>query len=76
VSADPLADDELEPLVGDRIDVGESFAEELGLALDPYPRAAGAAAQVAAELGPEVSFSPARSDDDGSPAAAGQSLAQ
>lgn len=76
VDHEGLVDDELEPLVGDRIDVGEVLAEELGLALDPYPRAAGAAALVAGELGPDVSFSPAASDDDGPPLAGEQSLAR
>jgi uncharacterized metal-binding protein YceD (DUF177 family) len=39
-----LADDadEVEPVIGGAIDLGEALAEELGLALDPYPRAAGA----------------------------------
>jgi uncharacterized metal-binding protein YceD (DUF177 family) len=51
-----LADDEeeVEPVVGGVIDVGEAFAEELGLALDPYPRAAGAALDAGA-LTPHVS---------------------
>ena len=40
-----LADDEeeVEPVIGGMIELGEAIAEELGLALDPYPRAAGAA---------------------------------
>ena len=33
----------VEPLEGDSIDVGEAAAQQLSLALDPYPRAAGAA---------------------------------
>jgi len=33
---------DLEPLVGDILDLGELVTEELALALDPYPRAAGA----------------------------------
>lgn len=51
-----LADDEeeVEPLIGGAIDLGEAFAEELGLALDPYPRAAGAALD-AGPLPPHVS---------------------
>jgi uncharacterized metal-binding protein YceD (DUF177 family) len=36
-------DEEVEPVVGGVIDLGEAFAEELGLALDPYPRAPGVA---------------------------------
>jgi uncharacterized metal-binding protein YceD (DUF177 family) len=38
---DPLAD-EPEPLPGSRLDIGEIVAEELSLALDPYPRIPGA----------------------------------
>jgi uncharacterized metal-binding protein YceD (DUF177 family) len=39
-----LADEEeVEPVIGGAIDLGEAFAEELGLALDPYPRVPGAA---------------------------------
>jgi len=32
----------VEPLDGDRIDIGEAVAQQLSLALDPFPRAAGA----------------------------------
>jgi uncharacterized metal-binding protein YceD (DUF177 family) len=39
VDLDPLAE-EPEPLAGPRLDVGELVAEELAMALDPYPRAA------------------------------------
>lgn len=50
-----LADEEeVEPVLGGAIDLGEAFAEELGLALDPYPRAAGAALDADA-LAPHVS---------------------
>jgi uncharacterized metal-binding protein YceD (DUF177 family) len=51
-----LADDEeeVEPVIGGAIDLGEAFAEELGLALDPYPRAPGAALD-AGPLAPHVS---------------------
>lgn len=37
------ADDPPDPLPDDGIDVGEAVAEHFGLALDPYPRAPGAA---------------------------------
>jgi uncharacterized metal-binding protein YceD (DUF177 family) len=47
-------EDEVDPLSGPEIDLGESFAEELGLALDPYPRAPGAAAIEATALAPYV----------------------
>jgi uncharacterized metal-binding protein YceD (DUF177 family) len=35
-------DDPPEPVTGGQIDLGEAVAEQLGLNLDPYPRAAGA----------------------------------
>jgi uncharacterized metal-binding protein YceD (DUF177 family) len=37
---DPDADDEI-PFEGNQIDLGEAAAEQLGLALDPYPRMPG-----------------------------------
>ena len=54
-------DEEVEPLYGRTIDLGAAFAEELALALDPYPRAPdaparGAAALVEGEPGPYISF--------------------
>jgi uncharacterized metal-binding protein YceD (DUF177 family) len=49
-------DDEIEPVTGRAIDLGEAVAEELALALDPYPRAAGAEALVSERLGPNISF--------------------
>jgi uncharacterized metal-binding protein YceD (DUF177 family) len=51
-----LVDDEeeIEAVIGGVIDLGEAFAEELGLALDPYPRATGAALD-ADDLAPHVS---------------------
>lgn len=47
VEIDPEAEDPPEPLPESGIDVGEAVAEQLGLAIDPYPRAPGA------EFGPE-----------------------
>jgi len=41
----------VEPLVGESIDIGEAAAQELSLALDPFPRAAGAALP---EAGPDA----------------------
>jgi uncharacterized metal-binding protein YceD (DUF177 family) len=38
---DPETDDEV-PFEGNQIDLGEAAAEQLGLALDPYPRMPGA----------------------------------
>ena len=37
----------IEPLVGDSVDVGEAVAQQLSLALDPYPRAPGATLETA-----------------------------
>jgi len=37
-----LETDEAEPFDGDAIDIGEAVAQQLALALDPYPRAPGA----------------------------------
>jgi uncharacterized metal-binding protein YceD (DUF177 family) len=51
-------EEEIEPLVGGRIDLGETMAEELGLCLDPYPRAPGAEALVVEHLGPDVRLGP------------------
>jgi uncharacterized metal-binding protein YceD (DUF177 family) len=39
----------VEPLVGDTIDLGEAVAQQLSLALDPYPRAPGAEAPTRAD---------------------------
>jgi hypothetical protein len=52
-------EEEIEPLVGGRIDLGEAVAEQLGLCLDPYPRAPGAEALVVEHLGPDVRLGPA-----------------
>lgn len=52
-----LEEDEPEPLPGARIDVGDAVAEELALAVDPYPRKAG----VVFETPPEGSDSGAQS---------------
>lgn len=41
LSDDPEGPDEI-PIEGDAVDLGEAMAEQLSLALDPYPRAAGA----------------------------------
>lgn len=47
VEIDPDAETP-EPLTSDRLDLGEVLAEELSLALDPYPRAPGADEHLAA----------------------------
>ena len=48
-------EEDLEPLAGSTIDLGEVLAEELALALAPYPRATDATAPVAA-LGAGISL--------------------
>ena len=52
-------DDEpaFEPLIGDQIDIGEAVAQELALALPPFPRVLGAS--VEAELGSNADPAPA-----------------
>lgn len=42
IDLDAEAADGPEPLIGGMIDLGEVAAEQLGLAIDPYPRKAGA----------------------------------
>lgn len=44
---DAEGDDPPDPIVEGKIDVGEALAEELGLALDPYPRLPGASLKMA-----------------------------
>lgn len=47
-------DQDLEPLEGAELDLGEIFAQQLSVALDPYPRAEGAEALVPDGLGPNI----------------------
>lgn len=61
VAFDPAAD--REPLSGDSLDVGEIVAEEMALALDPYPRKPG----VGLETGPGGAPAEAGEDPPGSP---------
>jgi hypothetical protein len=49
-------DQDVEPLEGAELDLGEIFAQQLGVALEPYPRAEGADALVAEGLGPNIAF--------------------
>ena len=55
VTVDPEGE-EIEWLSGGALDLGEVVAEDLALALDPYPRLPDAEAQVAERLGPGVSL--------------------
>lgn len=57
VAVDPLAEDPPEPIMGGRIDIGETVVQHLAVALDPYPRAPGAA----------LSADPGRTGGDASP---------
>jgi uncharacterized metal-binding protein YceD (DUF177 family) len=45
---DPLGEDPPEPIAEGVIDLGEAVAQQLAVALDPYPRAPGTAASAAA----------------------------
>jgi hypothetical protein len=54
-SDDPDGPDEI-PLEGDAVDLGEAIAEQLALALDPYPRAPGAELPAAAGDGAAGAF--------------------
>jgi uncharacterized metal-binding protein YceD (DUF177 family) len=51
-------EDELEPLEGEEIDIGEAVAQQLSLALDPFPRAPGAGFPEAAQAETAVSARP------------------
>ncbi len=54
IAIDPASDDAWdEPWPGDTLDVGEAVAQQLALAIDPYPRAPGAAAAAAPAADPE-----------------------
>jgi uncharacterized metal-binding protein YceD (DUF177 family) len=53
--ADLAVDDEdYEVLVGDEIDIGDAVAQQLSLALDPFPRAPGAKIDEAIISAPEI----------------------
>lgn len=41
VMIDPLEDADVDPLIGEAVDVGEVAAETMAMALDPYPRKPG-----------------------------------
>lgn len=53
VTVEPEGDGPPDLLPAEGIDLGEAVAEQLGLALEPYPRAPGAALGPEAETGPE-----------------------
>lgn len=49
-------DDDIEPLEGAELNLGEIFAQQLSVALDPYPRAENADTLVCEGLGPNIAF--------------------
>lgn len=53
IDLSPMAEEVPEPLVGGAIDVGETVAQYLALALDPYPRAPGVRFEPVIYAGPE-----------------------
>lgn len=60
VEIDAVGEDEPEPILGGAIDLGEAVVQQLALALDPYPRAPGAAVpdEYSAESGAETTATP------------------
>ena len=50
ISVNPLDDEDIEPLLEEGFDVAEVIAEQLALALEPYPRAPGAELEADAGL--------------------------
>ncbi len=54
---DVEAEDAPEPMIGNGIDVGEAVAEQLALAIDPYPRKTGVAFEASVEDGDDASES-------------------
>jgi uncharacterized metal-binding protein YceD (DUF177 family) len=47
MALDNPEDEIVEPLMGDSIDIGEAVAQQLSVAMDPYPRAPGAQSVIA-----------------------------
>ena len=71
-ASDAVADDDLDPASpdelayeGDAIDIGEAAAEQLALALDPYPRMPGIAPP--ADIDVEAAGSPSDGEPSGAP---------
>lgn len=59
-------EEDIEPLPGRRIDLGEVLAEELALALEPYPRAVGAEPPTS-DLGSDISLGGPEKEPSASP---------
>jgi uncharacterized metal-binding protein YceD (DUF177 family) len=47
MALDNPEDEIIEPLMGDSIDIGEAVAQQLSVAMDPYPRSVGAQSSIA-----------------------------
>jgi len=47
MALDNPEDEIIEPLIGDSIDIGEAVAQQLSVAMDPYPRSVGAQSSAA-----------------------------
>jgi len=58
ISVNPLDDEDLEPLLEEGFDVAEVIAEQLALALEPYPRVPGAELEADAGLSDVVEKKP------------------
>ena len=58
VQIDAEGGDPPEPLIGDRIDIGEAVVEHIALALDPYPRKPGASVLAEYVIGQEATNEP------------------
>jgi len=46
MALDNPEDEIIEPLIGDSIDIGEAVAQQLSVAMDPYPRSVGAQSSI------------------------------
>ena len=46
MALDNPEDEIIEPLIGDSIDIGEAVAQQLSVAMDPYPRSVGAQSEI------------------------------
>ena len=46
MALDNPEDEIIEPLIGDSIDIGEAVAQQLSVAMDPYPRSVGAESEI------------------------------
>ena len=64
MALDNPEDEIIEPLIGDSIDIGEAVAQQLSVAMDPYPRSVGAESSIAS-----AQADPIEDDEAGAPMA-------